>query len=51
MAVVLGALVSFGIAFVDERFSQGGLITIPLWQALLRQHTTRHSIRTGVLAA
>lgn len=51
MAVVLGALVSLGIAFVDARFSQAGLITIPLWQTLLRRYTTRRLIRTGALAA
>lgn len=51
MAVVLGALVSLGIAFFDARFSQAGLITIPLWQELLRRRTTRRLRREGLLPA
>lgn len=39
--VVLGALMSLVIAFVFAPVSQTGLLTIPLWQELLRRAVTR----------
>lgn len=46
IGVVLGALLSLGIAFIDARFSQAGLLTIPLFQAAYRRGI-RHQFETG----
>ncbi len=40
-AVVLGALCALVFSFVDARFSQMALITIPVWQRLFRATTAR----------
>ncbi|TPG56046.1 TMEM175 family protein [Sphingomonas glacialis] len=45
--VVLGALVALGMAFIIAPLSQVGLITIPLWQWLLRQRVLRRLARTS----
>jgi len=39
--VVLGALCAATIAFWDARYSQMGLLTIPIWLRLLKRWTTR----------
>ncbi|WP_010162211.1 TMEM175 family protein [Sphingomonas sp. PAMC 26617] len=46
LGVVLGALLSLAIAFVDARFSQAGLLTIPLFQAVSRR-IVRHRFEPG----
>jgi uncharacterized membrane protein len=47
MSVVLGAAVALAVAFVEPRFSQGALISIPLWRLAL----TRWAGRGGGAAA
>lgn len=56
LGVVLGALLSLAIAFVDARFSQAALLTIPLFQAVNRRLIQRRlrSVspeRSGTMAA
>lgn len=46
-AVVLGALLSVAIAFWFAPFSQMGLLTIPLFQWLLRRRITRRFARAA----
>lgn len=46
-AVVMGALLALAIAFVWAPVSQTGLLTIPLWQRLLRALVTRRFARRG----
>lgn len=41
LGVVAGALVALGIAFVDARFSQAGLLSIIVFQALIRRMVHR----------
>lgn len=44
--VVLGALVAVAVAFIVPPLSQVGLITIPLWQWLLRRRVLQRLART-----
>lgn len=44
-AVVLGGACALFVAFIDPRFSQVALISIPLWQSLLRRRALRHLAR------
>lgn len=43
--VALGAVVAAGIAFVEPALSQIGLLSIPLWQWLLRRRVRRRFAR------
>jgi uncharacterized membrane protein len=45
IGVVLGATVSFGLAFFVAPLSQMGLLTIALWQAILRRQVHRRFAR------
>lgn len=47
IGVVLGATASFGLAFFIAPLSQMGLLTIPLWQAILRRQVHRRFARTA----
>jgi uncharacterized membrane protein len=46
-AVVLGGICAVLIALWDARFSQMGLITIPIWLRLLKEQTTRRMAATN----
>lgn len=48
--VTMGAVCALGLAFVDARFSQMALLTIPLWMRLAAARARRQLAREGIAA-
>ncbi|MGY4398590.1 putative membrane protein [Sphingomonas sp. UYAg733] len=48
--VIFGALCALLIAFIDPRFSQMGLLTIPIWQRLFLRRVDRQIARKAAAA-